>query len=346
MTYHGFPCFSKREWQTDQKERQEITRGPELKRDAKVRELISQQTRLDPAHMEFYFENIPYAPRGPVKPADLPDTSEQKKSRGGNVYLCVRTWRVSPLLLNTISDTFMKTIADLTETVFVMEAKERGNQLFSQKKYKEAIECYSSALGKGQKDPRLYANRALCYIKLDQWTDVIEDCHNAIQIDPSIIKAHFYLGQAQLELENFDAAIESLQTAFALAKEQRRNFGDDIACALRIAKKKRWHQLEEQRLRKKSDLLVLLNDLLRDYHDREVPDYLCGKISFELMRDPCITPNGITYDRKDIEEHLNRVGHFDPVTRTKLTTDQLIPNLAMKEVVDMFLSENEWVEDY
>ena len=25
--------------------------------------------------------------------------------------------------------------------------------------------------------------------------------------------------------------------------------------------------------------------------------------------------SGITYDRKDIEEHLHRVGHFDPVTR-------------------------------
>ena len=37
---------------------------------------------------------------------------------------------------------------------------------------------------------------------------------------------------------------------------------------------------------------------------REVPDYLCGKISFEIMRDPVITPSGITYDRKDIEEHL------------------------------------------
>lgn len=41
---------------------------------------------------------------------------------------------------------------------------------------------------------------------------------------------------------------------------------------------------------------------------REIPDYLCGKISFELMREPCITPSGITYDRKDIEEHL-QVGH-------------------------------------
>ena len=55
---------------------------------------------------------------------------------------------------------------------------------------------------------------------------------------------------------------------------------------------------------------------------------------------------GITYDRKDIEEHLQRVGHFDPVTRTKLTQDQLVPNYAMKEVVDVFLQENEWANDY
>jgi len=37
---------------------------------------------------------------------------------------------------------------------------------------------------------------------------------------------------------------------------------------------------------------------------RDVPDVLCGKISFELMRDPVITPSGVTYDRKDIDEHL------------------------------------------
>lgn len=77
-----------------------------------------------------------------------------------------------------------------------------------------------------------------------------------------------------------------------------------------------------------------------------MPDYLCGRISFELMREPVITPSGITYDRKDIEEHLQRVGHFDPVTRTNLTADQLIPNLAMKEVVDAFLIDNEWAIDY
>ena len=40
------------------------------------------------------------------------------------------------------------------------------------------------------------------------------------------------------------------------------------------------------------------------------------------------------------------MGHFDPVTRSPLTQDQLIPNLAMKEVIDAFILENGWVEDY
>lgn len=40
------------------------------------------------------------------------------------------------------------------------------------------------------------------------------------------------------------------------------------------------------------------------FQKREVPDYLCGKISFEILQEPVITPSGITYDKKDLEEHL------------------------------------------
>ena len=43
---------------------------------------------------------------------------------------------------------------------------------------------------------------------------------------------------------------------------------------------------------------------------------------------------------------LQRVGHFDPVTRMDLTQDQLTPNLAMKEMITNFLEENPWAEDY
>lgn len=102
-------------------------------------------------------------------------------------------------------------------------------------------------------------------------------------------------------------------------------------------------QLCDQRIAELNALFTKVDD---HRMKREVPDYLCGKISFEVLRDPVITPSGITYDRKDIEEHLQRVGHFDPVTRTPLTLEGLTPNLAMKEVIDSFLSENEWAIDY
>ena len=45
-------------------------------------------------------------------------------------------------------------------------------------------------------------------------------------------------------------------------------------------------------------------------------------------------------------DHLFDSDLFIFHSRTKLTQDQLIPNYAMKEVVDSFLVENEWAHDY
>nr|CAH8872040.1 unnamed protein product [Trichobilharzia regenti] len=93
-----------------------------------------------------------------------------------------------------------------------------------------------------------------------------------------------------------------------------------------------------------SELNELFTKVDERRQKREIPDYLCGRISFDLMRDPVITPSGITYDRPSITAHLRQVGHFDPLSRKPLTEDQLIPNLSMKEVVQAFLDENPWAE--
>lgn len=281
------------------------------------------------------------------------------------------------------------------KSVSAQELKEQGNRLFVARKYQEAISCYSKAITRNPSIAVYYTNRALCYLKMQQLDKALADCKHALELDCQSVKAHFFLGQCQMEMENYDEAIANLQRAYNLAKEQRLNFGDDIPSALRIAKKKRWNNIEERRINQENELHAYLTKLIlaekereleeakrkheeedenrgraqlscvATKHDkflaemdelfsqvdekrkkRDIPDYLCGKISFELMREPCITPSGITYDRKDIEEHLQRVGHFDPVTRSPLTQDQLIPNLAMKEVIDAFICENGWVEDY
>ena len=40
----------------------------------------------------------------------------------------------------------------------------------------------------------------------------MEDCQKALQLDSTLVKAHFFLGQALTELENYDDAIVSLKT--------------------------------------------------------------------------------------------------------------------------------------
>jgi len=270
------------------------------------------------------------------------------------------------------------------------ELKDLGNKLFAGRNLEGAIESYSMAILKNPSVPHYYTNRALCYLNLKRWQQAIQDARNALEKDPNLVKGHFYLGKALLEKDSLEEAIKHLQRANDLAREQKQNFGDDIAVQLRMARKKRWNAAEEKRICQEIELQSYLNRLILEDKDkktqdlrntgedvdvliekveieadrhvaalnsmfakvderrqkRDVPDFMCGKISFEILRDPVITPSGITYDRKDIEEHLQRVGHFDPVTRTQLTQDQLIPNYAMKEVVDNFVSENEWAHDY
>jgi len=270
------------------------------------------------------------------------------------------------------------------------ELKDQGNKQFAARNFDGAIDSYTLAIIKNSNVPHYYTNRALCYLNQKRWPQAVQDARQALEKDPNLVKGHFYLGKALLERESLDEAIKHLHRANDLAKEQKLNFGDDIAVQLRIARKKRWNIQEEKRIQQEIELQTYLTRLIVDdrvrkieelrntgedvdvlvekvevetdrhmdelhslfakvderRQKRDVPDYMCGKISFEILKDPVITPSGITYDRKDIEEHLTRVGHFDPVTRTKLTQDQLIPNYAMKEVVDDFIVNNEWAHDF
>lgn len=63
-------------------------------------------------------------------------------------------------------------------------------------------------------------------------------------------------------------------------------------------------------------------------------------LSLELMDDPVTTPDGNTYDRSMIEQHLEVNGCFDPLTRAPLTKSQLHPNRALKQLMETLLSDH------
>lgn len=65
--------------------------------------------------------------------------------------------------------------------------------------------------------------------------------------------------------------------AHDLARDSKKNFGDDITSALRQAKRKRWNQLEEKRIQQEIELQSYLNRLIREDMERLVLSELVGR---------------------------------------------------------------------
>lgn len=75
---------------------------------------------------------------------------------------------------------------------------------------------------------------------------------------------------------------------------------------------------------------------------KEIPDCFCCKITMDIIRDPVITPSGISYERSAIEEHLRRGKYTDPVSGKPLSQKDLVPNLALRDAIEFYLQENPW----
>lgn len=69
-----------------------------------------------------------------------------------------------------------------------------------------------------------------------------------------------------------------------------------------------------------------------------VPDYFLCPITGCLMRQPAMTPDGVTYDYDAIVEWLqNR--QTDPSTNQPLTPDQLCPNRTVRSMIEDFIAK-------
>ncbi|KAK1309774.1 E3 ubiquitin-protein ligase CHIP [Acorus calamus] len=229
--------------------------------------------------------------------------------------------------------------------------------------------------------PEYYTNRALCFRKRNVWKRVEEDCKRAIELDHKSVKAHYMLGLALLEREEYAGGIQKLEKAldFGRVGDPEGYMVEEIWQRLAKAKYTQWEEESNKRLWRQQELKKTCEKALKQHHfleasqtgsiseeaadahaermenldevfkiaaksdtPTEVPDYLCCKITLDIFRDPVISPSGVTYERAMIVDHLNKVGKFDPFTREPLELDQLVPNLAIKEALQAFLKEHGW----
>lgn len=76
------------------------------------------------------------------------------------------------------------------DPVLAEKERERGNELFKAGRYAEAVQAYSEAILRAEDDPRAYANRAACYLKLTAVGEGLKDCESALKLDPKFLKAY------------------------------------------------------------------------------------------------------------------------------------------------------------
>ncbi|OIS99708.1 PREDICTED: E3 ubiquitin-protein ligase CHIP-like [Nicotiana attenuata] len=90
------------------------------------------------------------------------------------------------------------------------QLKQDGNNYFQKNRFAAAIDAYTEAITLCPNVPIYWTNRALCYRKRDEWTRVEEDCREAILLDHTSVKAHYMLGLALLQKEQYAEGVREL----------------------------------------------------------------------------------------------------------------------------------------
>ncbi|XP_074965184.1 mitochondrial import receptor subunit TOM34 [Phalacrocorax aristotelis] len=89
--------------------------------------------------------------------------------------------------------------------------KEEGNELVKKGNHKEAVEKYSESLQLSQ-ECATYTNRALCYLTLKQYKEAVQDCTEALRLDPKNVKALYRRAQALKELKDYKSSIADIKS--------------------------------------------------------------------------------------------------------------------------------------
>ena len=87
------------------------------------------------------------------------------------------------------------------------EWKEEVNRLVQDRKFKEALECYTKAIDLDKSDPVLYSNRSLMHYNLKEYNNAIVDANKALSLNPNHAKAYLRKGNALEELKRYEEAL-------------------------------------------------------------------------------------------------------------------------------------------
>lgn len=87
-----------------------------------------------------------------------------------------------------------------------------GNKAYLAKDYDAAITHYTDAITLDPANHIYYSNRSACHGAKGDWASAAADAATCIEKDPTFLKGYYRLTMAQLELKEYDAALETIKS--------------------------------------------------------------------------------------------------------------------------------------
>lgn len=149
-------------------------------------------------------------------------------------------------------DPDMKQAIKLLRTVQkLVRTKEEGNAAFKAKDYRKAIDLWSQAVAvdPNNKDmnAKILQNRAQAHINLKEYDNAVNDCNEALRLDPSYIKAQKMRAKAHGGAGNWEEAVRDYK-AVAETNPTEKGIQEDIRKAefeLKKAARKDYYKILE-----------------------------------------------------------------------------------------------------
>lgn len=147
-------------------------------------------------------------------------------------------------------DPDMKQAIKLLRTVQkLVRTKEEGNAAFKVKDYKKAVDLYTEAVQLDTKNKDMNAkilqNRAQAHISLKDYDNAINDCNEALRLDPSYTKAQRIRAKAHGASGNWEEAVRDYK-AVAEANPTEKGIHEEIRKAeleLKKAQRKDYYKI-------------------------------------------------------------------------------------------------------
>ena len=101
------------------------------------------------------------------------------------------------------------------------EWKDKGNAFVKEKKYQEALDCYTEAIKLDANNHILYSNRSAMESNLEKFEDALKDAEKALEIKSDYVKGFLRKGTALKGLNKLDEAVNAFKEGLKIAPEDK-----------------------------------------------------------------------------------------------------------------------------